>query len=672
MSDSIIKTTYEPLDKCRQQFRLLEIAEADDINEPDPVVVTIHTVDLQDSPSFAALSYVWGDPMDTVDIIANGVPHRVTRSLSEALKHVVQHAILHMNKRESEKCERQTFRIWADAICINQEDVEERSHQVGLMGRIYSSASLVIGWLSNEDNGLPLLFSAFDALCQEVEVVHSGNIDALHGVAWMEDHENSLFRLVSIDDIPHKGDSGPLTSALSELCRLPYWQRVWIIQEIALSRDLIYTTPSASMHRSRFERGLRYLLHLASKSWGFGIDSKPNATPKKSELLSAVFWIGILKYHPAGLNFDRITDKQFESLPFPDAESPGDSAYRSASLSLKGFQHDATDARDHVYGLLGLTGLNIIPDYAKTTRQVLLDYARAIIESNRGTGSELCFLDTVPKGLHSAIDNSDLPSWTPSRFSYEFCRADRPCHATRRIFHKYDFLEPRVGGNSLFAGGSRIQRLKRFIEIPGVAQPGRAEGKTWCDVLEEFASGDRTAYHTGCPMPRAVWSTVLCKTHGDADMSPFLVYFQHLTMPGDREKAELALRVKKFPGLWAHLREERGRVRDGTDKEAGLSELIKSPSATVFINWDIMLERIREATELFETEEGYFGMGPKGCTVQDEVCLLKGCASPLLLRPGPGGRYSVVGPCFVLGLMDGEASTLLRDGHCETQIFELV
>lgn len=89
------------------------------------------------------------------------------------------------------------------------------------MGRIYSSASLVIAWLSNEDNGLPLLFSAFNALCQEVEVVHSGNIDALHGVAWMNNHENPLFRLVPVDERPDKGASGPLTSALSELCRLP-------------------------------------------------------------------------------------------------------------------------------------------------------------------------------------------------------------------------------------------------------------------------------------------------------------------------------------------------------------------------------------------------------------------------------------------------------------------
>lgn len=185
-----------------------------------------------------------------------------------------------------------------------------------------------------------------------------------------------------------------------------------------------------------------------------------------------------MKYHPDGLSFDRIIDKQLESLRTPDAESPGDSAYHSASLSLKGFQHDATDARDHVYGLLGLTGLKIIPDYTKTTRQVLLDYVRAKIESNRGTGSELCFLDTAPKDLHSDRDNSDLPPWTQSRFSYDHCQADRPCNATRSMFHKHDSVEPKVKEQSLRRRG-RIQRLKRFIEIPGVDLPGRSGGKTW-------------------------------------------------------------------------------------------------------------------------------------------------------------------------------------------------
>jgi hypothetical protein len=37
--------------------------------------------------------------------------------------------------------------LWIDAISINQETLEERNHQVGIMGEIYSRAECVIIWL---------------------------------------------------------------------------------------------------------------------------------------------------------------------------------------------------------------------------------------------------------------------------------------------------------------------------------------------------------------------------------------------------------------------------------------------------------------------------------------------------------------------------------------------
>lgn len=37
--------------------------------------------------------------------------------------------------------------LWVDAICINQEDREERSRQVQLMAQIHANASCVVVWL---------------------------------------------------------------------------------------------------------------------------------------------------------------------------------------------------------------------------------------------------------------------------------------------------------------------------------------------------------------------------------------------------------------------------------------------------------------------------------------------------------------------------------------------
>lgn len=253
-------------------------------------------------------------------------------------------------------------------------------------------------------------------------------------------------------------------------------------------------------------------------------------------------------------------DKFPENLSQCGGEFSGNSWDHSISLSLKGFQHDATDARDHVYGLLGLTGMNVIPDYTRTTQEVIFDYVRAIIKSNTASDSALCFLDTASKGLHNTTEISDLPSRSPSRSNYKLCRADRPCHATRGVFQGDDILEPRIEGHSLFTGGCRIQQIKRFIAIPVVNAPGRAEGETWCDILENLAKGARSTYHTGCPMPRALWATLMRKTDGAVEMSPFLTYFRKNDTTGHQSPWEESM-VQQFPGLWVNLLEDRQRLR---------------------------------------------------------------------------------------------------------------
>jgi hypothetical protein len=57
----------------------------------------------------------------------------------------------------------------------------------------------------------------------------------------------------------------------------------------------------------------------------------------------------------------------------------------------------------------------------------------------------------------------------------------------------------------------------------------------------------------------------------------------------------------------------------------------------------------------FKTYEGHIALGPRAAQPDDQVCVLLGCQVPLILRPSPGGRYQVVGECYVHGYMNGEA-----------------
>src|SRR4051812_36530342 len=73
------------------------------------------------------------------------IGYPVTRELGLALKYL---------RRPQDRI------LWIDAICINQEDHEERNHQVQMMALIYNSAAQVCVWLGedNDDSAMAILF----------------------------------------------------------------------------------------------------------------------------------------------------------------------------------------------------------------------------------------------------------------------------------------------------------------------------------------------------------------------------------------------------------------------------------------------------------------------------------------------------------------------------------
>ena len=73
---------YSPLPGQRD-IRLLEILPGDD---SDIVVTSLVTVSLDSKPTYAALSYVWGDATQTSIIECNGKSIRITTSLAQALE----------------------------------------------------------------------------------------------------------------------------------------------------------------------------------------------------------------------------------------------------------------------------------------------------------------------------------------------------------------------------------------------------------------------------------------------------------------------------------------------------------------------------------------------------------------------------------------------------------
>jgi len=105
----------------------------------DDIKVSLKTVSLFSAnlDPYQALSYVWGDPDITDTITCDNVPVEIRINLALALRYI---------RSETQPCT-----IWADAICINQADINERNHQVPLMKHIYPKADNVIIWLGEAD-----------------------------------------------------------------------------------------------------------------------------------------------------------------------------------------------------------------------------------------------------------------------------------------------------------------------------------------------------------------------------------------------------------------------------------------------------------------------------------------------------------------------------------------
>jgi hypothetical protein len=99
--------------------------------------------------AYEALSYVWGQS-DEHESIQIGEDHlEVTPNLHAALLRLRDPGLTRVN--------------WIDAICINQADNEEKSHQIQRMAQIYGVASRVLVWLGE----------AADDSDQAIEIIRS-------------------------------------------------------------------------------------------------------------------------------------------------------------------------------------------------------------------------------------------------------------------------------------------------------------------------------------------------------------------------------------------------------------------------------------------------------------------------------------------------------------------
>lgn len=248
MSDSI----YSEIPLTTDDIRLIRLSPG---RWTDPIRCELLHTSLSAKSKYHALSYIWGSKAVTRNILLDGNPFPATVNLEGALGH-----LRHQHD--------EGLFLWVDALCINQNDLNERTHQVQLMGRIYESCVSVFIYLGPgiEDTTkrpkqklVPSVARFFDD-----ERDHSYLEDLEHGPsAWFNRSQGGTAQNFGTTDVfslirslaqdlhlsaspifclqQETRNAQNLRMNLFEALRrmmnppwTPWWKRIWVVQEVTM------------------------------------------------------------------------------------------------------------------------------------------------------------------------------------------------------------------------------------------------------------------------------------------------------------------------------------------------------------------------------------------------------------------------------------------------------
>lgn len=186
--------------------------------------------DEQQSSKYEAISYAWGAPVFRRQLTVRG---KGTFNITESLHQALQRFRLSDDVR----------RLWADAVCINQKDIEERSAQVNIMAQIYAQARGVLVWLgpSQDTDTLAMATIGIMPKLKPTDLYTVNERPELPGKQEIELHDDELDRLneqlsasptcpCCQQRVELQGDFVALgLFAVGELMHRAWFTRLWVV-----------------------------------------------------------------------------------------------------------------------------------------------------------------------------------------------------------------------------------------------------------------------------------------------------------------------------------------------------------------------------------------------------------------------------------------------------------
>lgn len=578
---------YKPLAPERKEFRLLTVSPGD--RSPDNVVqcsIKHESLSSGPIPRYETISYCWGNPKLRSQIILNGTVLDVPASTEEALRW--------LRHPETERM------LWIDAVCVNQKDLHERSSQVNLMSETYRGGFRNLVWLGEDDGTALLAFEAVENILQATKAITEDF--RIFSAAL---HDEKIKLAVSFEPEP-----------LHIMFSRPWFQRLWVLQEVTLSRE-------------------------STCYWG-------NYSFDFMEIMRVSWWI-LYKYS----SFTR-------TLAFIAAAHMAAVAFRGLDLSerpimflletSRAFQ--CSDTRDHFYAILGLIDKKCVgeahhcllsPDYYKEASEVFRDATKAAIVQSRDL-QVLCLLSSH-RSTADTLGKS-FSSWAP--------RLDRP--RTRNFaldpLPLWYFTYSADNRESLTALETSAFQDPKMISLRGI-HVHDVSNETPLLLTEERIRSSFTELVDDCKM----------LTFGEDDQAK------------DGQDMKLLAFTLIAGTSWDGKRVSEADYQDflrNFEKESS-----DSPSKDSNDHKRTAADYMRRVRlystnrRFFSTASGLIGLGPETMQLGNIVVVLFGGSTPFVLRPC-GSYHNLIGQCYLHGIMYGEAVQKHRAERGQDHVFHLL
>ena len=647
---------YDKLDPTRKQIRICLIHPG---AFEDPIKCSLRTVSLDDDPQYETLSYAWGAPVLDHTVLVDEAALNVTKNLHNALRYLRRqqrpfsedgyassgNSAFKADVTTSLWDSEASRGLWADAICINQADVDERASQVNLMGDVYRRGIRLHVWIGT---------------AEEIrdDIRRNFPVGAQHGRDMATPEQLARLRILLLDDgITITTNPTPMASAGSsdvdadvmgamEILQLlledehcyklpffkvssvsmeleedefwfksiamllgiltqPWWKRVWVVQEVLISTSAEATLLHISHHEMplsscdnfpayTYKHSLSCCRDSYSLSWGIA-----RFGGKFEDAMDSVDSLKkVLRCH------------KNETLGMEDAYDYFSSRH-------------AADPHDYIYGFLGL--MKSLPsdlkaDYRRPISSLYLAATKALFQAY---GS----IEYLKAAVGVDADNQyHLPSWCID-WSEE-----------KQYSHAYGMFN---------AARTMVQPSQRLCDDEYT-------------LLIEATAGDRITCvspviekTTIDPVDHVVrWMRVIGRRYIEDDIPTVLK-----VLAGDQSFDLEKVAHQRISPQYMELLEE---WKDFISSNKHRPEYTGAQRRL----WEVDFQ-MRKRQRLFFTSHGRLGAGPPTAREGDCVFVVKGSGYPLVLRPHPDSTtedgqqdfhsYQFVGLCYVDGIMDGEA-----------------